>query len=152
MLAVLAGFAIAVAVIACGGPMASKPAEPRSVEHLGSGQTMPPGDARAEIERLSAEIEQSLGQGAIPAPEPFSASSMDPDPRGVTAIKSVCTPPERPTAGCADICKIGTHICDNADRICTLADELQPDDWSKGKCEDGKRSCEAGRKKCCECL
>ena len=148
VLALLAGMLIAGAVIACGGPMASKNApEPASIERGG----MPGETPRAEIERLSAEIEQNLTQGDVQAPEPFSSQSMEPDPRGVDSIKSVCTPPEQPPAGCGDICKIGSHICDNAERICILADELQPDDWSKGKCEDGKRSCEAGRKKCCDC-
>ena len=63
-----------------------------------------------------------------------------------------CTPPPRPSETCTDVCNLGSHICDNADQICILAGELQPDAWATGKCEDGKKSCEAARKRCCDCL
>lgn len=149
-LALFAGVAIAIVVVACGGPM--RGAAPPSTSERGGMPVPAGGSPHQQIEALSADITANLDRIAAPQPEPFDVASGTVDPRTADSIaEAVCTPPAHPPGSCGDVCTVSTHICDNATQICKLADDLQPDDWSKGKCEDGKQSCEAGRKKCCDC-
>jgi hypothetical protein len=153
VIAVVAGIALAGVVVACGGNRKpSNFAEPPTATG-GGGMPVPGGSPHDQIQALSDDIAANLQQMSLPQPQPWDAGSAADsiDPRTVGAIEAVCVPPTHPPGACADVCTVSTHICDNADQICKLADDLQPDDWSKGKCQDGKRSCEAGRQKCCDC-
>jgi hypothetical protein len=53
---------------------------------------------------------------------------------------------------CNDVCSLADAICDNAEQICILADELgKQDTWAQGKCASAKASCRDAKKKCCGC-
>jgi hypothetical protein len=106
-------------------------------------------DPREEIEYLAGEIDTMLGRDtggdsttgtthieADPGAEPMSADS--PDSGGAYDA-------------CSDVCTIGDSICDNAERICRLAEQLAPDDWADGKCSDATESCTAAGDNCEEC-
>ncbi len=143
--AVAAGAALALA-LACGSaiPTASHSVAPRVVGVQGR-----PSDLRAQIETLDADITSRLDAvAAAPAsPDEIAAAR----PMTMDAIAKVCTPPAPPTATCTDVCKLGDSICDDATRICGLADQLPGDGWAADKCAGGKASCERSRQRCCDC-
>ena len=60
-------------------------------------------------------------------------------------------PNRPPPPACDDVCGLADAICENAESICALADELQPDDWSKDKCDSAKASCREAKQRCCAC-
>ena len=135
--ATLAGVVLAVLIVACGG---ARKASVPATNQTGGAMPLPvTGDSHSQIEQLDADIKANLDRLQIPESIPWSATSdTAPDPRPMSAVR--------------DVCNVGSHICDNATRICDLAAELQPDDWATTKCDSGKKSCEAARKRCCDCL
>jgi hypothetical protein len=155
IIAALTGFVLAIVIVACGGPNMKRamPAPANSDGGARPGSAMPGTTPHAEIEQLDADIKANLDRLQVPAVDPWTASATQgaTDPRPFSEIRTVCTPPSTQPPTCGDVCNLGTHICDNADRICLLASELQPDEWATGKCEDGKKSCESARKRCCDC-
>ena len=145
-LGVVAG-AATVFAIACGAAMqpthnASRP--PAVVEGRRTD-----GDVHAQIEALDKDIGDREG-GAQLAPVGDAAVTAA---GGITmdAAAQVCTPPAHPSDTCGDACKLGDAICDDAGRICSLADQLPGDAWAAGKCAGGKASCERARQRCCDC-
>lgn len=52
---------------------------------------------------------------------------------------------------CDDVCSLGDAICDNAERICILADELGNDHLAQDKCTSAKASCREAKQRCCTC-
>jgi hypothetical protein len=58
---------------------------------------------------------------------------------------------ELKSAVCHDTCSIKDAICDNAESICRIADDLN-DDWSAEKCHSAKASCREATERCCTCL
>ena len=141
-LGLCAGLAVALA-IACGAaPMQSAPAPVHAVEGR-------PDNLHAQIEALDKDIGDREG-GAQLAPvggaEVSAAGAITMD-----AAAQVCTPPAHPSDTCGDACKLGDAICDDAGRICALADQLPGDAWAAGKCASGKASCERARQRCCDC-
>jgi hypothetical protein len=67
---------------------------------------------------------------------------------GVCKPSVVCPPSSQPpdprtfSAKCMATDKLTKSICDNAKKICKIADELN-DPWSRDKCEKARASCEA---------
>jgi hypothetical protein len=133
--------------IACGGG-----SKPQNVE-------MPPGkqDARAELVRLDQEITAQMKQLNERRPEPPVASCVDhcQEPMATQATQAkaldTCEPPKTET--CTQSCTLRTSICDNAGKICTLATDLGGNDsFANDTCNRGLASCEAAKKRCCNCL
>lgn len=62
-----------------------------------------------------------------------------------------CVLPGPPQTRCVDICDLGGAICDNAEDICAIADELGNDAWAKEKCDSAKASCREAQERCCTC-
>ena len=62
--------------------------------------------------------------------------------------------PEEPAVSeqCSDVCNIKDAICDNAEDICRLADELEGDVWAADKCSSAKASCKEAKEICCGCI
>jgi hypothetical protein len=60
---------------------------------------------------------------------PIPPSSQPPDPRSFSAK-------------CMKTDELTKRICDNAKKVCKIADELN-DSWSRDKCEKARASCEA---------
>jgi hypothetical protein len=63
----------------------------------------------------------------------------------------VCREAPKVPPRCDDVCSIGDAICDNAERICTLADELGNDQLAQEKCTSAKASCREAKQRCCSC-
>ena len=51
-------------------------------------------------------------------------------------------------SGSSDACGLGDAICDNAETICILADELRPNLWAHDKCSSSLSSCREVKQLC----
>jgi len=71
--------------------------------------------------------------------------------RTVPEAARVCSEALRVPPRCGDVCSLGDAICDNAERICTLADELGNDHLAQDKCTSAKASCREAKQRCCSC-
>lgn len=84
---------------------------------------------------------------------------LDPEPttmhtwsgRTVPEAARVCPESLPIPTRCDDVCSLGEAICDNAERICTLADELGNDQLAQEKCTSAKASCREAKQRCCTC-
>lgn len=109
-----------------------------------------PEGKRAEIARQFEEIGQWRRQTGYSAePEQLDIESA---PTSVDHTR-LGQPPSHAgrSLTCIDICKIQDSICDNAESICRLADELEEDEWATDKCESSKASCEDASDNCTQC-
>lgn len=149
LVAVALGLAIGAGIVACGaGAKKEAMAPPRAVGGGlpgGGGSTAP----RDEITQLDQEIAAKLGQ--LKLPEPAIMPGAQSDVRTIPQVKSVCVAPSAPTGTCGDVCTLSSRICEAADRICVLAQDLAPDPWAAERCDKGKKSCEAATRRCCQC-
>jgi hypothetical protein len=64
---------------------------------------------------------------------------------------ATCPAAESEPPACRDSCTLTTSICDNARRICGLAEDLAGDDWAAGKCADATAVCRQATAACCDC-
>lgn len=74
--------------------------------------------------------------------------------RGKTTAQAARVCPQRvqpQTQRCGDVCSLADAICENAARICRIADEIEGDAWASGKCSSAKASCKEARQACCRC-
>jgi hypothetical protein len=84
--------------------------------------------------------------------EPPTAAVIQWRGRSVPEAAGVCPSSHPVPATCGDVCNLADAICDNAERICTLADELGPDDHlAQDKCASAKASCREAKQRCCAC-
>jgi len=143
---------LCLAVVACAASRKQAMTEAPAQAGGAPSQAMP-GDAHAEIEQLSQQIEQQRVQLNLPAPqaaEPMSAH---------TSVQAPVAPPHTqdatchpaPSQTCSDSCTLSDSICGNADKICKLADGMPGDDWAAGKCSTAKQTCGDAHKRCCDC-
>jgi hypothetical protein len=98
--------------------------------------------AGARAARPGGEAE---GEAAAAGADPgrVSATLQPPDAACPAAVSE---PPE-----CRDSCTLAASICDNAGRICRLAQQLSGDDWAAGKCTDAGAVCRQATADCCGC-
>lgn len=139
----------AVMLGACAAAAAPKTSAP-SVNDSGAGL----GDPRGQIRSLDAHIDQQLGEMGLDPPSDGDVTAAMVGPRTwafpeSTAIDTCATPPTGEQ--CGDVCTLTDAICDDAKKICDLADQLGGDAWATQKCESGKLSCEKSTERCCEC-
>lgn len=149
LLAVLAGALVAFA-IACGG--GSSAGKPRAV---GGGM---PGDPRAEIDRLDAQIAAEMERLGQPQPQPAPGACTEDCPPQAMATAARAAQAEDPackpaaSATCTEACTLKQSICANATRICEIAAQLGGSDrYANDKCNRGTASCEAAKQRCCNC-
>ena len=72
--------------------------------------------------------------------------------RSVPEAKRVCPEDHEVPPKCVDTCELAGHICDNAESICKLADELgKGDEYAQDKCTSAKASCREAKQRCCNC-
>ena len=148
---VLIGLGLAIAIAAC--------AAGRSAQPAASGPSVAGVDAgidprKQEIMRLSKEIRQwRVGQDMAPEP-PIDLTQrpefIQPPVKKLRQCQGEEDPPK--TAECTDVCTLKDDICDNAESICRIADELGDDAWAQEKCKSAKASCKEATEKCCGCL
>ena len=66
--------------------------------------------------------------------------------------KRVCPDGHAVPKSCGEICLLAEDICDNAERICIVADELgKTDQPAQEKCTSAKASCREAKQRCCNC-
>lgn len=123
-------------VVACGAAVhptaAQKPQAPTMMQDR-------PADLRAQITQLDQDITSRRDAAGLPP----IAEAM--------STGTTCTPPQPVPGGCTDVCTLGDSICDDASKICELAEQLPGDAWAAEKCANGKRACGDARQRCCEC-
>lgn len=110
-----------------------------------------PASPHDQITELEQQIDQASAQLALPAATPSQIAGAPAQPMGVlpSAQDPKCHP--APTDTCKTSCTLSDSICDNADRICKLAESLPGDGWAANKCAKANTTCEASRTKCCGC-
>jgi hypothetical protein len=123
--------------------------------------------AHAEIARLWDEIDGWRGQAGLAGGEAADAeqgsAALESTPTAGYSGQTSAAPqaPEAPEAACPaaaaeplvcrDACTLATSICDNAGRICRIAQQLAGDDWAAGKCADANAVCRQATADCCDC-
>ena len=70
----------------------------------------------------------------------------------IPAIRECRAEREPTTELCQDTCSLKDGICDNAEDICRIANDLGNDPWAESKCESAKASCKEATEKCCKCI
>lgn len=142
--AVAIGLAVGIWLAACGGAKART--SPQSTGAAMMGRTT---DQHDEISRLDAEIAEARKRLSLAAPTPEQIAAAESRPM---ATGSHCDAVARaPTPACTDSCTLAGSICDNAERICQIADELAPDAWASEKCGDARATCDLAHERCCGC-
>lgn len=70
----------------------------------------------------------------------------------VDSLRQCDAAPAPETAeACTDTCTLRDAICDNADAICRIAEDLGDDVWADDKCKSAKSSCREATERCCGC-
>jgi hypothetical protein len=153
------------AVIACGGSKkaAQAPSAVTVPAAVGAEPTgaMAPDDPRARIEQLDQAITADLAKLELDRPAVPPTACIQPPcdteataaaaARPPTAADPTCTPGQ--STVCKDTCTLSDSICDNAGKICEIAQDLGGNDaWANEKCASGIASCDAARKRCCGCV
>ena len=134
-LVAIAGAVLGAALASC----ASQPREP-SYAYV---------DARRDdIRDLWMQIRQWRVEGGMAA-DPRAHVIRTAGSASVGTLR-VC-PADPETDRCRDVCNLKDAICDNAERICGIAEEIGNDPWSAEKCASAKASCKEARERCCRC-
>lgn len=105
---------------------------------------------RHEITTLWAQIRDWRREGGMEV-EPDDARVIAMSRMSVTSAARACALPAAPKRGCGDVCDLGDAICDNAESICGIADDLGNDAWAREKCDSAKASCREAQERCCRC-
>ena len=71
--------------------------------------------------------------------------------KSVKDAQRVCADNHKVPKPCEDTCTLSGHICENADLICKIADELGEHDRAQEKCTSAKASCREAKQRCCNC-
>lgn len=134
MRGVVVGFLLALVILSC----AYRP-------------TIQPVDKRQEILTLWTQIRQWRHEHQWDLEPPSSLIQYSRN-QTVRDARNVCPDGTRTPPTCGDVCTLSDDICDNAERICTLADELGKDDqFAQEKCTSAKASCRESQQRCCDC-
>jgi hypothetical protein len=107
-----------------------------------------PSDPKAQIQYYADEIEKQRQQLGMPeavlpmSSQPIAATPRSNDDAQCHAAK---------TESCNSVCTLSDSICDNAEKICKISDELGDDEWASDKCKSARVTCSDAHKRCCEC-
>ncbi|MBK9031371.1 MAG: hypothetical protein IPL61_08540 [Myxococcales bacterium] len=105
---------------------------------------------RNEITALATQIRQWRHEGGLGV-EPDDATVLAMAYTTAATAARACVLPAPPVTRCADVCELGSAICENAEDICAIAAELGDDAWAKDKCDSAKASCREAQERCCTC-
>lgn len=110
-----------------------------------------PGSPKAELNELYAQVDQDRASMGLPEPMVSGASGAIPmGDHPTTQTDSACHPAQSET--CESSCKLSDSICTNADKICKLAKDLEPDEDAAAKCVKADKTCKTAHDKCCTCV
>jgi hypothetical protein len=144
VLGLVAGAFVAL-VIACGAsrPMAvAPPTAPTPVQMTPASG----GSSHDQIQDLANQIDATRVELKLPEQHGVASSVT---PMSSTPEVPACARAQSDT--CTQTCTLSDSICDNSKKICELADQLAGDAWAAQKCADGKATCAAATRRCCEC-
>ena len=104
-----------------------------------------------EMDQRLAQIRQWRHERGIRAEVP----SVDVNQwlgRTLPQAKNVCPDNHVVPKTCSEICTLSDDICDNAEAICAIADDLGKDDHEgQERCANAKASCHDAKQRCCDC-
>ena len=103
-----------------------------------------------EITSLWTQIRQFRAEMNMPLDPPVSFLTEFKN-KTVKDAQRVCPDNHRVPKPCEDNCTLSGHICENAELICKIADELGEHDRAQEKCTSAKASCREAKQKCCNC-
>lgn len=84
--------------------------------------------------------------------DPSPATTLQWRGRSVPEAARACPDDHQVPQSCGEVCNLADAICDNAERICIVADELGKDDYlAQEKCTSAKASCREAKQRCCNC-
>jgi hypothetical protein len=139
VVAVLVGLALGFALASCGGGhnrMAYERIDQR----------------KQEIHMLWAQIRAWRQDAGLKGVEPPRGEIIKMHGKSIDLAKRVCPMDTEPsTPRCQDVCSLAGAICENAESICRIADELEGDSWAQDKCSSAKASCKEAKQECCRC-
>src|SRR5204862_6889849 len=93
-----------------------------------------------QSQALWKDIQEQRVEDGLP-PDPI-IGARDPVLMGrVDKIRECRDDRDPTTKTCQDTCSLKEGICDNAESICRIADDLDGDPWADGKCKSAKASC-----------
>lgn len=150
------GALLTLTAASCTGSAPRQPAAtaPELAAPRPEGATESPGAMRAEIDvlhRRIGELRTQAGHSREPAPsspeEPMSDRSGDAETGETEHLRCTSYP-----GSCGDPCSLSAAICESADKICGLAEELSGDAWAAEKCQSARKSCGEASALCCGCV
>jgi hypothetical protein len=111
-------------------------------------QPPPKGPGQDEITALWTQIRDWRREAGLPV-EPRREDVIGIANTPMKSVEPVCAADHSVPPVCGDVCSLADAICDNAEQICILADELK-DQWSADKCASAKASCREAKQRCCK--
>lgn len=149
---IVLGVAAALVVACAAAPkqaMAPTPAPVAPAAHGQDAMGPPTQDPRGQIEFYSQQIDAQRKQIGMPE----------------TVLQEMSAPPETApphaaqdaschagaSESCHSVCTLSDSICDNAEKICKISDDLGDDEWASGKCMSARSTCADAHKRCCTC-
>lgn len=122
---------------------------PAPAAHGQDVMTPPTQDPRGQIEWYSQQIDAQRKQIGLPETilQEMSAPPETSPPHA--AQDAACHAGASET--CHSACTLSDSICDNADKICKISDDLGDDEWASGKCIGARSTCADAHKRCCTC-
>ena len=153
----LGAAAAATTIIACaaGGPAKSAMAPAPAAAIAGSALPQPSTPQDDQIAEYARAIDEQRQQLGLPAPTGTGTTSAVPMSQDAHTAVEPASPPQpacHPASEtCAQACTLSGSICDNAKKICDIANELPGDAWASTKCVEGNETCAAAKKRCCDC-
>ena len=114
-----------------------------------AGKQRPDPAKSQEILALWGQIRQWRVEGGMGA-EPHSSTMMQMTKQTVKQAGAACPEGHNVPTSCNDVCNLADAICDNAERICIIADDLDTA-WAADKCTSAKASCREAKQRCCKC-
>lgn len=106
---------------------------------------------KTEITSLWTQIRDWRREAGLPV-DPRREDVIGVAGTPVREVQRVCAEGHAVPTTCSDVCSLADAICDNAETICNLANDLgKSDTWAQDKCSSAKASCRDAKKKCCGC-
>jgi len=137
---ILVGFALAALVLSCAVN-----------NRRSSAEWQVQADKMNEITQLWSQIRVWRGDPALDlALDPSPVTMMQFRDKTVKDARRVCPDHHVRPPTCQDTCTLSDHICENAELICKIADELGKNDRAQEKCTSAKASCREAKQKCCD--
>jgi hypothetical protein len=103
-----------------------------------------------EIDRLYSEIRVFRSDMKLELEPPVTLQNAF-RTKSTKEARAVCPDNHKIPATCDDSCRLSSHICENSELICKIADELGPQDRAQEKCTSAKASCREAKQRCCDC-